>query len=146
MAFAATNGGRLSFVVVPLDMPEVMRDVCIMEEKSSGKNKDGTPRVMHTLTRKQQKEPAGFMVYFPRGHAIRVRTKADLERYGLDKKPHIINIEGLQDPNSPLGRLIVEQDQAARAGAYADLQKAVIALATRKSGNVLMPEQVGKGK
>lgn len=145
MTIAAMNGARLAYVATPLQ-GKVKREQCTMEERQSGKNRDGSPRIMHTLTRKDVEEPAGYMVYFPRGHAIRVRNLDDLKRYGLDKKPNIVNIDGLADRNSPLARLIMEQDAAARAGAYNDLEKAVIALATRKSGTVLMPEQVAKEK
>jgi len=133
----------LAFVVIPLK-GEVSREVCIMQEKHVGKLKDGSPRIVHELKKEMRKEPAGFMVYFPRGHAIRVRTQEDLRAYGLDRKPNIISMEGLHDPNSAIGRLLMDQDQKGRDGAYADLQQQVIALATRKTGAVLMPEQITK--
>lgn len=137
------SGARLSYTVVPLK-GEVEREVCVMKEKKIGKHRDGTDRVTHELVREKRKEPAGFMVYCPRGHAIRIRTQADLQKYGLDKKPNIINMEGMHDPNSPIGKLLTAQDEATRQGGYNDMQQAVIALATKKSGAVLMPEQVAK--
>ena len=145
MSMAVMQGTRLAYVVTPLP-GKVKREQCVMEERPAGKHKDGSPRMMHELKRVEVEEPAGYMVYMPRGHAVRVRTLADLKRYGIDKEANIVNLDGLMDRNSPLGRLVMEQDQAARQGAFQDLKKAVIALATRKSGTVLMPEQVAKEK
>ncbi len=137
-------GARLAFVAVPLK-GDVMREKVTMVPREVGKDKHGNPRVMHEMKRVMKKEPAGFMVYFPRGHAIRVRSMEDLKKYGLDQKPNIINLEGLHDSNSPLGRLMTEQDQAARHGAFVDMQRQVIGLATKKSGSVLLPEQTEQG-
>lgn len=122
------NGTRLSYVVVPLQ-GTVKRPV---HTWSKGEG----------ITVEDQEQPAGFMVYFPRGHALRFKNKAELAQYGLNQKPKLINLQGLNDPNSPIGKIMHSQDEEGRAEGFADLEKAVIALATAKSGSVLMPEQL----
>jgi len=62
----------------------------------------------------------------------------------LNKKPRMINMQGLHDPESPLGKMLAAQDDAARADAYNDLEQAVMHLAIAKSGPVIMPEMVRK--
>lgn len=119
-AVAQLNGARLEFVVVPLE-GKVKRRV------TKWAKKDG-------LTSKIVEEPAGFMVYFPRGHALRIKDKATLAHYRLDRQPKIINIQGLNDPNSPVGQLISAQDDNARRGAMNALEKEVIAIAERSAG------------
>jgi len=126
MSQAATFGTRLAFVVVPIE-GKVKRAVTTFN-KSKG------------LQTKDVEEPFGYLVYFPRGHAIRVKSAAMLKHYGLDGKPNIINLQGLNDPNSPMGRLMSAQDDAARKGAMDDLQAMVIQLATAKTGTVLIPD------
>jgi len=91
-------------------------------------------------------EDAGFMVYFPRGHVIRFRNEEDMAHYNLrEGEAPIINMQGLSDPNSPLGRMLSAQDDATRKGAWKTMEDQVIKLATAKTGMVIMPEQVGKG-
>jgi len=123
-------GARLSFVVVSLkDMGPIQREV-VRFEKGKG------------LVREMQEQDPGYMVYFPRGHAIRIRDDEELRRHGFHREPRIINMTGLNDPNSPVGKIMMAQDDEIRRGAYADLEKMVMRLATAKSGNVLMPEQM----
>lgn len=45
------------------------------------------------LTQKTLKEPFGYMVYFPTGASIRVRTEAELRRLGFDRDPMLIDLE-----------------------------------------------------
>ena len=56
--------------------------------------------------------------------------------------PPIINLQGLNDPNSPIGRMLMSQNEDARRGAMESMEKQVIRLATAKTGPVLMPEQI----
>lgn len=120
----------MAFVVVPIEQV-VKRQVCRFDKK-------GGKGIIH----REEDQPGGFMVYFPRGHALRLRSRAELAHYGLDQEPNIINMSGLADRNSPLGRLLSSQDEQARKCAMHDLERAVIQLATAKTGPVLMPEQV----
>lgn len=125
------TGARLAYVVVDLSetIGTVFRDVT-MWTKEKG---------LHT---KKVEEPAGYLVYFPRGHVIRLKDKESLRRYNLDGRPPIINLEGLSDPRSPIGQMLFGQDDAARKGAMESLEKQVIRLATAMTGPIVMPEQL----
>jgi len=131
MLTTAANGARLAYVVVDLhqSVGTVKRPVTTWTKK------DG-------LKTKMVEEPAGYLVYFPRGHVIRCKDKETLRQYGLDGQPPIINLQGLNDPNSPIGRMLMSQNEDARRGAMESMEKQVIRLATAKTGPVLMPEQI----
>lgn len=126
-AQAQMTGTRLEYVVVPI-ADKVKRVVCLMAPKVVGKDKKGNDVVRHELTKVVKEQPGGFMVYFPRGHCLRFRDQAHLRQYRLDRQPKIINLEGLNDPNSPLGQMMLAQDEKARRGAFESLEKQVIAL------------------
>lgn len=131
MAQPVATGARLAYVVVDLaeTIGTVKREVTKWT-KAKGLHKE------------MVEEPAGFLVYFPRGHVIRFRTKEELRHYGLDGKPPIINLEGLSDPRSAIGAMLFGQDEMARRGAYESLEKQVIRLATAMTGPIVMPEQL----
>jgi hypothetical protein len=131
MLTVSANGARLAYVVVDLhqSVGTVKRPVTTWTKK------DG-------LKTKMVEEPAGYLVYFPRGHVIRCKDKETLRQYGLDGMPPIINLQGLNDPNSPIGRMLMSQNEDARRGAMESMEKQVIRLATAKTGPVLMPEQI----
>ena len=93
--------------------------------------------------KKEMPVPAGNLVYFPRGHVLRLSDE-QLVHYNLNKKPRMINLQGLHDPESPVGKMMMAQDDATRANAYNDLEQAVMHLAIAKSGPVIMPEMVKK--
>jgi hypothetical protein len=131
MLSPGTQGARLAYVVV--DLSETVGTV--KREVTTWTKKDG-------LKRKMVEEPAGFLVYFPRGHVIRLKDREELRRYRLDGQPPIVNLQGLNDPNSPIGRMLMSQDENARRGAMETMEKQVIRLATSKTGPVLMPEQL----
>lgn len=124
----AMNGTRLSYVVVP---------------------QEGTvTRTIHTwhktkgLQTKNVEEPAGYLVYFPRGHVIRIRSKEELRHYRLHKEPNLINLQGLSDPNSPLGRMMLAQDEAGRRAGMQKLEEQVIKLAEAHSGKIVLVRDV----
>jgi hypothetical protein len=131
-------GARLAYVVRELQ-GMVKREKCriVLAKKGSGKMRD-----QYEWKKELVEEPAGYMVYFPRGHVVRIPTRQLLEHYNLHMKPRIINLEGLTDPNSPLGRVMMAQDNDARAGAMIDMETMVIQMACAKTGPQLMPEQV----
>jgi hypothetical protein len=131
MLTTSANGARLAYVVVDLhqSVGTVKRPVTTWTKK------DG-------LKTKMVEEPAGYLVYLPRGHVIRCKDKETLRQYGLDGMPPIINLQGLNDPNSPIGRMLMSQNEDARRGAMESMEKQVIRLATAKTGPVLMPEQI----
>lgn len=125
------NGARLAYVVV--DLSETIGTV--KREVVTWTKRDG-------LKKKMVEQPAGYLVYFPRGHVVRIPDKETLRHYGLDGRPPIVNLQGLNDPNSPIGRMLLGQEENARRGAMETLEKQVIRLATAKTGPVLMPEQL----
>lgn len=43
---------------------------------------------------KEVEVPAGYMVYFPAGHSIRVRTDEELKRLGYDQPAELIDEDG----------------------------------------------------
>jgi hypothetical protein len=131
MLAVGSQGARLAYVVVDLNetVGTVEREV-VTWTKNGG------------LKRKMVTEPAGYMVYFPRGHVIRLKSKEELRHYKVDGPAPIINLQGLNDPNSPIGRMLMSQDEDTRRGAMESMEKAVIRLATAKTGPVLMPEQL----
>jgi len=108
------NGSRLAYVVVK-------QEGAVKREKHYW-TKDG-------IKKKLVDEDAGYLVYFPRGHAIRVRSLAQLRHYRLHKEPQIIQLDGLNDPNSPIGKMFMSQDQHLRAASYRQLEQMVIDLA-----------------
>ena len=108
------NGSRLAYVVVK-------QEGSVKREKHYW-TKDG-------IKKKLVDEDAGYLVYFPRGHAIRVRSLSKLRHYQLHKEPKIIQLEGLNDPNSPLGKMFLSQDPMLRSASYRELEQMVINLA-----------------
>lgn len=136
MSQAAMIGTRLAFVVVPLK-GTVKRMKRIMVPKQHGHYPNGDKRRVHHSIDKPVEVEAGFMVYFPRGHALRL-TAEQLKRYRLNGNPRLINLQGLNDPNSPAGRLFAAQDDKSRAEAMESLQKQVIRLATVRSGPAIL--------
>jgi hypothetical protein len=122
MSMAQMAGARLAYVVVPQE-GSVRRNV---HKWTKGKG------VVVTSI----EEPAGFLVYFPRGHVIRIRDKKELRHYKLDKDPQIVNLQGLNDPNSPIGKLMMAQDESSRTLAMANIQKSVMQLAQAQSGRI----------
>jgi hypothetical protein len=108
------KGSRLAYVVVK-------QDGAVKREKHYW-SKDG-------IKKKLVDEDAGYLVYFPRGHAIRVKSLAMLRHYQLHKEPRIIQLEGLNDPNSPLGKMFLSQDPHLRQASYRELEQMVINLA-----------------
>lgn len=129
-AQAYMNGARLAYVVRKLP-GNVKRQVCKLTKKGEG------------IKFEDRDQPAGYMVYFPRGHAIRIPSDKLLAHYGLKVgKATIVNMDGLLDSNSPLGKVMLAQNDEARATAMVDMERMVIQLATAKTGPVLLPEQV----
>jgi hypothetical protein len=108
------NGSRLAFVVVKQE-GEVQREKHYW-------SKEG-------IKKKLVPEDAGYLVYFPRGHAIRLKSLAALRHYRLHKEPKIIELQGLNDPNSPLGKMFMSQDPHLRMSSYRELEQMVIDLA-----------------
>jgi len=144
------GGARLAYVVIKIEA-DVEREIVewvdpksVKAQNVKGSTREDRRKVRNRsgLVRKMIKQPGGYMVYFPRGHAVRFRDEDHLAQYGLDQEPDIINMQGLHSKNSPVGKLLRAQDDKARKGAFESLEKQVIQLATARSGPVIMPEQL----
>ena len=127
MSMAMVSGARRAYVVRPV-AGKVKRTVSTYDKKKG-------------LTTKLVEKPAGYIVYFPRGHVLRL-TEEQLRQHQLDKPARIINMDGIHSPNSPMGRLMMAQNDEQRRGAMKSLEDAVIQLAVRRTGKILMPEQI----
>jgi len=136
-----------------------MSDISVMRNRTGARLAYVVVHLEGTVKRKQDRyeagkglqeviieEDAGYLVYFPRGHVVRLKTPEDLKHYNLRLgEAPIINMQGLSDPNSPLGRMLAAQDDNARKGAWRSMEDQVIRLATAKTGSNIMPEMMGKG-
>ena len=56
-------------------------------------------------------EPAGFMVYFPSGSSIRVRTEEELRRRGFDVPAPIVDMDTGEVLGVPAGSLKAHSEQ-----------------------------------
>lgn len=131
---AVMSGTRLAFVVRKLDGTVVRKHITVKTIKKSG----GMKYDRHELVRVKKEEPAGYMVYFPRGHAIRCKDGNALARHDLDREPELVNLEGLHDPNSAAGKLFLAQDEQSRKGAFQDMEQQVIDMVHRRSSSQLL--------
>jgi hypothetical protein len=128
MIHGVLNGSRLAYVVVK-------QDGMVKREKHFW-TKEG-------IKKKLVDEDAGYLVYFPRGHAIRVKNLVMLRHYRLHKEPRIIQLEGLNDPNSPLGKMFLSQDPQLRMASYHELEQMVIDLASAR-GKIVVKDVIPK--
>ena len=97
----------------------------------------GNPRFTHNIVQKVVEQPGGFMVYFPKGHALRM-TEVQLKRYGLKKTgAGIVDLEGLID-GKLAEKVFAESDEADRNKL---MERRTIALATKKTGTNLLTKE-----
>lgn len=120
---------RMAFVVIPLEGKVKRTKITFVDKTPKGAK---VPH--HEMKREAREVDAGFMVYFPNGHALRLSAKR-LTSLGLDKAAPIANMDGLHSPETPIGRLMLAQTNQARETAFRDLQQETIALALAKVGN-----------
>lgn len=118
------SGARLAYLVV--EMEGTVRRPVHKWTKAKG------------LTVVDAEEPAGYLVYCPRGHVVRLKDRKALKQYGVSEEAPIVNIAGLQDPNSKVGKMMRSQDAEVRRKGYADLEKQVQQLAQAKSGVITL--------
>lgn len=122
------SGTRLAYVVVPQE-GEVDRVYTVWNKKEK------------KIVREIRSEPAGYLVYMPRGHVVRIKDLKTLRHYKLDlNDAPLINIEGLTDPSTPLGKLILSQDADSRLKAMEELKNQVIRMTEAVGGKVKVAE------
>lgn len=91
-----------------------------------------------TLVRTKVAVDAGYMVYFPKGHAIRL-TESQLAHYGLSPNSGVfVSMEGLV----PMDKTVQIENQRIMGAGFEALEAMTIRLATKRTGPVLMPEQL----
>lgn len=50
-----------------------------------------------TISFDKKDDKCGYMIYFPQGHSIHVRTVEELRRLGFDRRPSMIDMESGED-------------------------------------------------
>ncbi len=124
------ENARLQYVVVPIDKKVKRLVHKLIETKKATMHS----KAKFELKVELQEQDGGFLVYFPRGHVLRMKDKKALKQYGLDLPPKIINADDL------LGSLIGADTEEKRKLVTMSLEKRVIALATRVTGPVTVPD------
>tara|TARA_R110000803_G_scaffold2328_3_gene7927 strand:- start:240 stop:659 length:420 start_codon:yes stop_codon:yes gene_type:complete len=95
-SYAGTNAAQQSQVRPMFEVHELDANDGTFERKviSYKKTKDkDTGRIYSRRHEELVKETGGYMVFFPRGHSIRVRDKTDLRRLGFHNQPGFVNME-----------------------------------------------------
>ena len=49
--------------------------------------------IRDSLVKYTEDEPAGWMVYFPNGSSVRIRTEAEMVRCGFFEDPELVDME-----------------------------------------------------
>lgn len=113
------EGQRLPYVVVPLE--GVVKTIFRKFNRKTGK-----------IESIEGEEPAGWLVFYPRGHYLRIRTAEELIRYGLNRKPAPISQDGqyLHPSQSP-------------EKTYENMQADIIAQVKKISGSISVPNYDG---
>lgn len=82
---------------------------------------------------------AGYIVYMPSGHSYRL-SKSQLVKKGFDRQPKIMNLDKVNDTDTPAGRFKHAIDMDARKKAWEDLENDVIKSCVRRHGPVINKE------
>lgn len=126
---AGMVGERLAYVVVPVGKRLTRYHTHMVKG-------EGLKHVPYSA-------PGGFMVYFPRGHVLRMSAKA-LREYHLTRDAKVVSLDKMFSKRSALYRMLQAQDEPTRAEnfqrTFTDLQKLGIRLATAKTGPMLLDE------
>lgn len=75
-----------AFEVKPLTGQFVTRKVAIYDKEAKDK---GQPPIRY----EDKVEPAGYLVFFPKGHSIRVATLEELKRLGFAGEPYKVDLD-----------------------------------------------------
>ena len=116
------KGPRLEFVVRELKSEGALRHT-VKWDKKLKKLVRATAPVEETL----------YMVYTPSGNSYRL-TMAELKKWGFDRPPTILNLDRVNDSNTPAGRFKFGINEETRMQAYRELENQVIKSCERKHG------------
>jgi hypothetical protein len=75
-----------AFEVKPLEGQFVTRRVAVYDKEAKEK---GQPPIRY----EDKVEPAGYLVFFPKGHSIRVATLEELKRLGFAGTPYKVDLD-----------------------------------------------------
>ena len=64
-----------------------------------------------SFVKKMVQEPAGYMVYFPNGSSVRIRTEEELEKQGFDKPASLVDMDSGETSRTPEGSLKAHSEQ-----------------------------------
>lgn len=54
----------------------------------------------YKMVDEQVEEPAGYLVFFPKGHAVHV-SEVELKRLGFDRNPRLVHMETGEEMEAP---------------------------------------------
>lgn len=72
---------------------QVEKSITVYKVKREITLRNGNKRPVYEKTVEKEIVPAGYMVTFPNGSALRIESKEELERLGLHMIPGLINME-----------------------------------------------------
>jgi len=61
-----------------------------------------------TFTFEKKDDQCGYMVYFPQGHSIHIRTKGELKRLGFHRQANLIDMESGEEVPLAMNRSLKE--------------------------------------
>ena len=128
------RGARLAYAVVKL-RGTVKRFVYDYDVKKGG------------LVSKEVEQPAGYLVYFPMGHAVRVKDEVELAQIRFNGEPLapdgevFANMDGINSPNSKIGKLMRTQDKDNHTKLQQNFVDDVVKLVRARSGEITVTKE-----
>ena len=74
-------------------MPQIKPQYIVQKLDGKRKRTVAAPSKKGGFDYKEIEEPAGYMVFFPSGSSIRVRTDDELQRLGFDSPANLVDME-----------------------------------------------------
>ena len=108
------------------------------EERDTGRtDSKGNPIESHVMKEYTETVPAGYMVYFARGHSIHVRNDAELRRLGLDRSPYLSDPTGEMQDEDVAQQFGQQQQSSLKEQAAAQVRRNSRGKAASKSSDQL---------
>jgi|TARA_Y100001951_G_scaffold78352_1_gene65875 hypothetical protein len=74
-------------------MPQIKPQYIVQKLDGKRKRTVASPAKKGGFDYKDVEEPAGYMVFFPSGSSIRIRTDDELKRLGFDSPANLVDME-----------------------------------------------------
>jgi hypothetical protein len=74
-------------------MPQIKPQYIVQKLDGKRKRTVASPAKKGGFDYKEVEEPAGYMVFFPSGSSIRIRTDDELKRLGFDSPANLVDME-----------------------------------------------------